>query len=134
MEKKSYTPIIVGAVIACLGILTGFYIADNAHEQMVAMAAQKAPAEEPAGQEEMAAPVATEEAELPALPPIDMTEAREPSVEEVPAEPVEERAEPVEEKIQDPAVQEAQKVITEEDDFEEVPLDEIEKAAPADSL
>ncbi len=127
MEKKSYTPIIVGAVIACLGILTGLYIADNAHEQMVAMAAQKAPAEEPAGQEEMTVPVATEEAELPALPPIDMAEAREPSAEEVPAEPVEE-------KVQEPAVQEAQKVITEEDDFEEVPLDEIEKAAPADSL
>ena len=127
MEKKSYTPIIVGAVIACLGILTGLYIADNAHEQMVAMAAQKAPAEEPAGQEEMTVPVATEEAELPALPPIDMAEAREPSVEEVPAEPVEE-------KVQEPAVLEAQKVITEEDDFEEVPLDEIEKAAPADSL
>jgi len=35
-DKKqfSYTPIIVGVIIALIGILTGFYIADNARQQL----------------------------------------------------------------------------------------------------
>ena len=35
-RRFSYTPIIVGVVIALLGILTGLYIADNARQQLAA--------------------------------------------------------------------------------------------------
>ena len=38
-HRFSYTPIIVGVVIALLGILTGLYIADNARQQLAAYTA-----------------------------------------------------------------------------------------------
>ena len=39
-HRFSYTPIIVGVVIALLGVLTGLYIADNARQQLAAYTAE----------------------------------------------------------------------------------------------
>ena len=40
-RRFSYTPIVVGIVIALLGILTGFYIADNARQQLALLSASE---------------------------------------------------------------------------------------------
>ena len=49
-RKTSSTPIIVGAVIAILGILTGLYIATNAREQMQEQNAAESQASAAAGE------------------------------------------------------------------------------------
>ena len=80
-KKTTITPIIVGAVIALLGILTGLYIATNAREQLQAQTeveelktADEGLKTKDEGQQ------ATDLAPLPDLPAVDETPA--PVVEE----------------------------------------------------
>ena len=42
-NKDKYTPIVVGVVIALLGILTGLYFAENAREQLANLSSSEAP-------------------------------------------------------------------------------------------
>ena len=127
-RKTSITPIIVGVVIALLGILTGLYIATNAREQLEAQNQNVSPATEDV-QATDAQPT-TEQAALPDLPEIEGTPA--PIVEE----PIE--VEVVEEPVipEVPNVEETPKVTTveteqgEPDDFVPVSPEEIEKALP----
>ena len=127
-RKTSITPIIVGAVIALLGILTGLYIATNAREQLEAQNQNASPATEDV-QATDAQPT-TEQAALPDLPEIEGTPA---PVAEEPTE-VEEVEEPVIPEV--PNVEETPKVTTveteqgEPDDFVPVSPEEIEKALP----
>ena len=127
-RKTSITPIIVGAVIALLGILTGLYIATNAREQLEAQNQNASPATEDV-QSTDAQPT-TEQAALPDLPEIEGTPA---PVAEEPTE-VEEVEEPVIPEV--PNVEETPKVTTVEteqgdpDDFVPVSPEEIEKALP----
>lgn len=127
-RKTSITPIIVGVVIALLGILTGLYIATNAREQLEAQNQNVSPATEDV-QATDAQPT-TEQAALPDLPEIEGTPA--PAAEE--AIEVEEVEEPVIPEV--PNVEETPKVTTveteqgEPDDFVPVSPEEIEKALP----
>ena len=128
-RKTALTPIIVGAVIALLGILIGLYFAVNAKEKMEAAAAASAPAEEtadsPADESQT-----IDVAQLPDLPAVDPTTAvavEEPVAEEITA--AEESAVPA-----TPETPEVHTVTDEPlppsppDDFEEVSPEEIEKA------
>ena len=72
-RKTSITPIIVGVVIALLGILTGLYIATNAREQLEAQNQNVSPATE--NMQATDAQPATEQAALPDLPEIEGTPA-----------------------------------------------------------
>ena len=127
-RKTSITPIIVGAVIALLGILTGLYIATNAREQLEAQNQNASPATEDVQATD--AQPATEQAALPDLPEIEGTPAP------VAEEPIE--GEEVEEPVipDVPNVEETPKVTTveteqgEPDDFVPVSPEEIEKALP----
>ena len=89
-NRTSLTPIIVGCVIALLGILTGLYVADNAREQL-ALAQTGSQADEIAPDQQMMDLPAMPEAEMemPELPPLD------PAVMEVP--PVREEIEETQE-------------------------------------
>lgn len=125
-KRTSLTPIIVGTVIALIGILTGLYIADNAREQL-ALAQKEAASEAEMPDQEMidqpALPLAADE--IPELPPLDPVYMEEPRVEE--------DVEIVEEDSLEPPVEDMSEVdIPEEgaeevDDFEEVPLEELEQ-------
>ena len=127
-NRTQLTPIIVGAVIALLGILTGLYIADNAREQL-ALAQKEALSDEVMPAQEMvelpALPSADDE--LPELPPLDPAYMEEPPVHEEDADIVNEEpiAPPVEDttEIDAPEAEEGEEV----DDFEEVPLEELEE-------
>ena len=127
-NRTQLTPIIVGAVIALLGILTGLYIADNAREQL-ALAQKEALSDEEMPAQEMvelpALPSADDE--LPELPPLDPAYMEEPPVIEEDVDVVEE--EPVAPPVEDTTavdIPEEDEVI-EVDDFEEVPLEELEE-------
>ena len=127
-RKTSITPIIVGVVIALLGILTGLYIATNAREQLEAQNQNVSPATE--NMQATDAQPATEQATLPDLPEIEGTPAP------IAEEPIE--VEVVEEPVipEVPNVEETPKVTTveteqgEPDDFVPVSPEEIEKALP----
>jgi xanthosine utilization system XapX-like protein len=96
MSDKRFpmTPVIVGAVIALLGILVGLYFAQNAKEQLEA-AARAVPSQEDssetssAQQDEsaLAAEMKTEESELPPLEPV-VIDVGVPPIAEVPVAPV----------------------------------------------
>ena len=140
-RKTSMTPIIVGGVIALLGILIGLYFAVNAKERMEAAAAASAPADgmvdTPVDE-----PQAIDSAQLPDLPAVDPTTAvaveddtvaDEPTTADEPAtanEPVPDTPTVTE----SPEHPEVHTVATEQqppsppDDFEEVSPEEIERA------
>ena len=124
-KKTTLTPIIVGAVIALLGILTGLYIATNAREGNLS----SANAEEQSLTESQSAaesPTSEEMSEvLPDLPAVDDTPV--PVIEE----PVEEEAVPeIPETPETPQVTTVETEQGEPDDFEPVSPEEIEKAIP----
>ena len=127
-NRTQLTPIIVGAVIALLGILTGLYIADNAREQL-ALAQKEALSDEVMPAQEMvelpALPSADDE--LPELPPLDPAYMEEPPVIEEDVDVVEEEpvAPPVEDTTEVDIPEEGE--VIEVDDFEEVPLEELEE-------
>lgn len=121
-RKSSFTPIIVGAVIALLGILTGLYIATNAREQQEAQLSKNEAAA--SGNVEQADDqFATEQTTLPELP----------EVEEMPQP---EMKEPLEPDVVTEVVPEVPEVTTvdtpndEPDDFTPVSPEEIEQALP----
>lgn len=133
-KRASLTPIIVGAVIGLLGILVGLYIADNAREQLAAVQAQSATEQqEEAGAATTSLPVAEEQPALQELPPL------EPMVQEPEVLPVEEEQPAEKEELKDTTDQtevavpeepvkveeEVEPVEGEIDEFEEVPLEEI---------
>lgn len=70
-RQTPWTPVVVGVVVALLGILVGFYVADNARQQL-------ADAQQQASHDDEASPTnppyppqeGTVEAELPPLDPI----------------------------------------------------------------
>ena len=122
------TSIVVGTIIALIGILTGLYIADNARQQLAAAAEQsvegqetvtstvEAPATQPA-------PTALEE-----LPPLDPMEP----VPEVPAVVEEETVvtTPAESPVEEPVATPQE---PEQDDFEEVTPEELEDLSTEDT-
>ena len=133
-KRASLTPIIVGAVIGLLGILVGLYIADNAREQLAAVQAQSATEQqEEAGAVTTSLPVAEEQPALQELPPL------EPMVQEPEVLPVEEEQPAEKEELKDTTDQteepvpeepvkveeETEPVEEEIDEFEEVPLEDI---------
>ena len=128
-KQTSYTPIVVGVVIALIGILTGLYIADNAWQQLARSETTTEDAiegQQPVqAEDDMPAPAL----ELEPLAPVvgDHVVAETEELPDVPE--VESSSIPVEEHIQP--------LPEEKDDFEEVPLQEIEQAEAhqqADSL
>lgn len=127
-NRTQLTPIIVGVVIALLGILTGLYIADNAREQLALAQKETLSDEEMPAQEKVDLPaLPSADDELPELPPLDPAYMEEPPVHEEDADVVEEEpiAPPVEDttEIDAPEAEEGEEV----DDFEEVPLEELEE-------
>lgn len=127
-NRTQLTPIIVGAVIALLGILTGLYIADNAREQLALAQKETLSDEEMPAQEMVELPaLPSADDELPELPPLDPAYMEEPPVHEEDADIVNEEpiAPPVEDttEIDAPEAEEGEEV----DDFEEVPLEELEE-------
>lgn len=131
-RKTSSTPIIVGAVIAILGILTGLYIATNAREQMQEQNAAESQASA-AADETDATPADADITSMPDLPAVDYTPSREPEEDVVETES-EPELEPVPETPTEVEVK--QETATEEtlpdvpDDFEPVSAEEIERALP----
>ena len=126
-NRTQLTPIIVGVVIALLGILTGLYIADNAREQLALAQKEALSDEEMPAQEKVDLPaLPSADDELPELPPLDPAYMEEPPVHEEDADVVEEEpiAPPVEDTTEvDIPEEDAEEV----DDFEEVPLEELEE-------
>ena len=127
-NRTQLTPIIVGVVIALLGILTGLYIADNAREQLALAQKEALSDEEMPAQEKVDLPaLPSADDELPELPPLDPAYMEEPPVIEEDVDVVEEEpvAPPVEDttEIDAPEAEEGEEV----DDFEEVPLEELEE-------
>ena len=127
-NRTQLTPIIVGVVIALLGILTGLYIADNAREQLALAQKEALSDEEMPAQEKVDLPaLPSADDELPELPPLDPAYMEEPPVHEEDADIVNEEpiAPPVEDttEIDAPEAAEGEEI----DDFEEVPLEELEE-------
>ena len=126
------TPIIVGAVIALLGILVGLYFAVNAREQLAAASTDtETPAQEAgvANADADAALPVEATTDLPDLPAVDDTPAivaDEP--EPLPEEPVEEA--PAVTTVDDAPAEPAELYVP--DDFEEVTPEELEKAMQED--
>ena len=127
-RKNNLTPIIVGAVIALLGILVGLYFAVNAREQLAAASTEtETPANEAgvAASDTDAALPSDAATALPDLPAVDDTPAIESEeTEPLPDEPVVETP-PVTTVDDVPAVPAEVDV---PDDFEEVTPEELEKA------
>lgn len=124
-RKTNVTPIIVGAVIALLGILVGLYFAVNAHEQLAALRETPAAESDAATADTEAALPAEATTALPDLPAVDDTPAivaDEP--EPLPEEPVEEA--PAVTTVDDAPAEPAEIYVP--DDFEEVTPEELEKA------
>ena len=127
-NRTQLTPIIVGVVIALLGILTGLYIADNAREQLALAQKEALSDEEMPAQEKVDLPaLPSADDELPELPPLDPAYMEEPPVHEEDADVVDEEpiAPPVEDTTEIDAPEEGE--VIEVDDFEEVPLEELEE-------
>ena len=127
-NRTQLTPIIVGVVIALLGILTGLYIADNAREPLALAQTEALSDEEMPAQEKVDVPaLPSADDELPELPPLDPAYMEEPPVHEEDADIVNEEpiAPPVEDttEIDAPEAEEGEEI----DDFEEVPLEELEE-------
>ena len=124
-KKSTLTPIIVGAVIALLGILTGLYIATNAREGNLSSANAEGESLTES-QSVVESPTSEELGEvLPDLPAVDDTPA--PAIEE----PVEEEAIPeIPEAPETPQVTTVETEQGEPDDFEPVSPEEIEQAIP----
>lgn len=115
-DKNSFiTSIIVGAVIALLGILTGLYIANNAHEQLAALSDNEKENTGDIPSDTVIMPSDSSEMTLPDLP----------SVEELPVIIAEES---VIEDIPETTTVEVQEDGSLPDDFEVVTPEEIEKA------
>lgn len=119
-NKERYTPVIVGAVIAIIGILIGLYFAENAHERLVSQTnvVQEEQPGEVNGQVGMlqvpadttVAPMPLEPITIDELPPIeDVEEPVEPTLDTAP----DVRTEPVE-------AETASEEVIEVDDFVEV--------------
>ena len=126
-NRTQLTPIIVGVVIALLGILTGLYIADNAREQLALAQKEALPDEEIPAQEMVDLPaLPSADDELPELPPLDPAYMEEPPVHEEDADIVNEEpiAPPVEDTTEVDIPEEGAEEV---DDFEEVPLEELEE-------
>ena len=126
-NRTQLTPIIVGVVIALLGILTGLYIADNAREQLALAQKEALSDEEMPAQEKVDLPtLPSADDELPELPPLDPAYMEEPPVHEEDADAVEEEpiAPPVEDTTEVDIPEEGAEEV---DDFEEVPLEELEE-------
>ena len=126
-NRTQLTPIIVGVVIALLGILTGLYIADNAREQLALAQKETLSDEEMPAQEMVDVPaLPSADDELPELPPLDPAYMEEPPVHEEDVEVVEEEsiAPPVEDTTEVDIPEEGAEEV---DDFEEVPLEELEE-------
>lgn len=128
-DKKSLTPIIVGSVIALLGILTGLYIAANAREQLQA-AEQEMQMTDNSTEKTAVSEQPAETASLPDLPAVDdmpLLVPDEPVVSDEPAE-----AEAVEETmVTEPSGEtEADTDLGEPDDFVPVSPEEIEQSVP----
>ena len=131
-RKTSSTPIIVGAVIAILGILTGLYIATNAREQIQAQNPAESEASAATGETD-ATPANADITSMPDLPAVDDTPGRVADEAEVEAE-----SEPESEPAPEPTteVEEKPETTTDEtlpdvpDDFEPVSAEEIEQALP----
>ena len=137
-KHTSLTPIIVGSVIALIGILTGLYIADNAREQLAQANAASQAEEELAPEATDRQPFATEtEAEeMPELPPMDPVEtyvAEEEVVPEVPEVTEVAKTPTVEDSIDDASATDIPAEPVEVDDFEEVSPEEIEQAMPQEA-
>ena len=117
------TSIIVGTIIALIGILTGLYIADNARQQLAAATQQTEQQE--TGTEKSASPTPQPKAatldELPPLDPME-PEAEVPAPAEEPQEATQ-AEEPVEEPTATPQEEE-------QDTFEEVTPEELEELTP----
>lgn len=129
-KKTALTPIIVGAVIALIGILTGLYVAVNAREQLAAATLEADTAAVSDEVEDNSEAADVDMQALPDLPAVEVTdspnvddeelpddEQAEEPLPEVPAAPVEDNHTTVDE----PVI---------EDDFVPVSPEEIEQAIP----
>ena len=126
-KRTSLTPIIVGVIIALLGILTGLYIADNARSQLAAAHTEQAL--ESTEQEEAANP-------MPVAPVDELPAAIDEPLPDIVIDPLPVEHEATEEQehpsdVGEPARQEPVEI----DDFEEVPMEELEPVVtqPADT-
>lgn len=129
-NKERYTPVIVGTVIAIIGILIGLYFAENAHERLVSQTnvVQEEQPGEVNGQVGMlqvpadttVAPMPLEPITIDELPPLeDVEKPVEPTLDTAP----DVRTEPVEEET-------ASEEVIEVDDFVEVdPAEEERRTA-----
>ncbi len=137
-KHTSLTPIIVGSVIALIGILTGLYIADNAREQL-AQANAASQAEEklaPEATDRQPFATETEAEEMPELPPMDPVDTyvvEEEVVPEVPEVTEVAKTPTVEDSVDDASATDIPAEPVEVDDFEEVSPEEIEQAMPQEA-
>jgi len=137
-RQFSYTPIIVGVIIALIGILTGFYIADNARQQLAVNQKGSDMFFDDSLKAEPAVPVETAPLPLEELPPLDpvvvdvpLPDVVEDSIPEM-VQPVHEHEadsqhtdEPVQEPIQT-TTENPEEEPVEVDEFEEVPQEVID--------
>jgi len=125
-KRTSLSPIIVGVVIALIGILTGLYIADNARSQL------KESQQETVATEQDDDVDKSQATELTTFAPADEL----PAVIDDPLPPVVSDPLPTEAREADEQAVPAEELPVEPDDFEEVPLEELEAAgaAPTDSI
>ncbi|MBQ8097241.1 MAG: hypothetical protein IJ551_02180 [Prevotella sp.] len=156
-QSSSLTPIIVGVIIALIGILTGFYVADNANEQLAALQQQGQQAADQLTDAPATSAKSTqseEQPEMQELPPLDpITEVPDvlPEVDEPAADEQADVEEPTEtpktdgtapadepEKLEAPTKVEPVKDDMpadapdegDVDDFEEVSPEEMKNATP----
>ncbi|MBO4811778.1 MAG: hypothetical protein J5552_09490 [Prevotella sp.] len=119
------TSIVVGTIIALIGILTGLYIADNARQQLAAATEQPEEQEMVTDKKEDPAPLpATTLDELPPLDPMEPEPEVPAVVEEEPVVPTQPET-PAEEPVATPQE-------SEQDDFEEVTPEELEEISTDD--
>lgn len=136
----SWSPVIVGAVIGLIGILTGFYVADNAQQQLQAMSQQPPSSDQDAPSAETPLPAQPLQ-ELPPLDPVvqePLPAMEEDIVDSMAAEVAEEEVSPQTAPVEEPTPIATVADEAEEDDFEEMTVEEIEAASvkeqPVDSL
>lgn len=126
-KRTSLTPVIVGVVIAMIGILTGLYIADNARSQLADSQKQENVVDEQDAADELQEPAPT------LLAPDEL-----PAVIDDPLPPVVSDPLPIEEHQAEEQEQTApeEELPVEIDDFEEVPLEEQQAVSvePADTI
>ncbi|MCR4603588.1 MAG: hypothetical protein K5683_08675 [Prevotella sp.] len=131
-QQFSYSPIVVGVIIALIGILTGFYIADNAKQQLAANQKGTDMFFEDSLKSEPSVPIEGTPQPLDELPPLDPVVVDAPLPEEV----EDDTASHIQPPVSEPEVEARQATgqdsepvrdVIEETDVEPVEVDDFEE-------